>query len=62
MLEKLGLPTEIPAGLDRAAIHRTIGLDKKRAGGKVGFVLPVRVGEVKTGVEVGEALDVLLAE
>ena len=62
VLEKLGLPTEIPAGLDRAAIHRTIGLDKKRAGGKVGFVLPVRVGEVKTGVEVGEALDVLLAE
>ncbi len=60
VLANLHLPTEIPADLDREAIRRTIGLDKKRAGGKVGFVLPVRVGEVKTGVEVGEALDVLL--
>ena len=62
VLENLGLPTEIPVDLDRTAIRGAIGLDKKRTGGKVGFVLPVRVGEIKTGVEVGEVLDALLAE
>jgi 3-dehydroquinate synthase len=60
VLDRLGLPTEIPAGIDRAAIRQSMGLDKKRAGGKVGFVLPLRIGEVKIGVDVGDALEELL--
>jgi 3-dehydroquinate synthase len=50
-LKAAGLPTEIPADLDREAIQRVMFLDKKRAGGKVKFALPLRIGEVVTGVE-----------
>jgi 3-dehydroquinate synthetase len=60
VLRGLNLPTEIPPDLDRGAILSAIGLDKKRAGGKVGFVLPLRVGEVKTGVDVSAELNILL--
>ncbi|GAB4581702.1 MAG: hypothetical protein Fur0022_44520 [Anaerolineales bacterium] len=52
-LRGVGLPTEIPPELDRAAILRTMQVDKKKTGGKVKFALPVRVGEVQVGVEVG---------
>jgi 3-dehydroquinate synthase len=60
VLHGLNLPTEIPPDLDRAAVLSAIGFDKKRASGKVGFVLPVRVGEVKTGVDVSAELNSLL--
>ena len=50
-LQTIGLPTEIPPDLDPEAIRRTMSLDKKRAGGKVKFALPVKIGEVVTGVE-----------
>ncbi len=53
-LRGVGLPTEIPPELDRAAILRTMQVDKKKAGGKVKFALPVRIGEVQVGVEVGD--------
>jgi hypothetical protein len=29
-------------------------VDKKRAGGSVRFALPVRVGEVRVGIEIGD--------
>jgi 3-dehydroquinate synthase len=60
--QSAGLPTEIPVGLDREAIHKTLHLDKKKAGGKVKFALPVKIGEVITGVEVNDPLiqDVLV--
>ena len=51
-LTKLELPTSIPTGLDREKIIEATRFDKKRAGGKVQFTLPVRIGEVKYGVEV----------
>ncbi|GAB4396429.1 MAG: hypothetical protein OHK0052_17720 [Anaerolineales bacterium] len=51
-LRGLGLPTEIPAGLDEAVVQRAMNLDKKRADGKVRFALPVAVGEVVMGGEV----------
>lgn len=51
-LTKLVLPTSIPAGLNREKIIKATSYDKKRAGGKVQFTLPVRIGEVKYGVEV----------
>ncbi|MBE3039889.1 MAG: 3-dehydroquinate synthase [Chloroflexi bacterium] len=52
VLQHLGLPTVIPPGLDREVMVRSMGLDKKRAGGKLRFALPVRIGEVKVGVEI----------
>ncbi len=52
VLQGLGLPTEVPAGLDSTAVQQFMGLDKKRADGKVRFALPLRVGEVRTGVEI----------
>ena len=50
----LGLPTEIPPGLNRELIERAMKVDKKRAGGSVRFALPVRVGEVRVGIEIGD--------
>jgi len=54
LLANLGLPTAIPAALEKDKILRAMEMDKKRAGSKVRFALPVRVGEVKVGVEVDE--------
>jgi 3-dehydroquinate synthetase len=54
VLRSLGLPTEIPANLDRSLIEAAMGLDKKRAGGRLRFVLPVRIGEVQSGIEIDD--------
>ncbi|OQY30916.1 MAG: 3-dehydroquinate synthase [Anaerolineaceae bacterium 4572_5.2] len=51
-LRGLGLPTEIPPGLDEKRIQHALQRDKKKSGGVVRFALPVRVGEVRVGVEV----------
>jgi 3-dehydroquinate synthase len=53
LLRRLGLPTRCP-GLDPAAIRSAMSSDKKKAGGKLKFALPKRVGEVVWGVEVDE--------
>jgi 3-dehydroquinate synthase len=62
VLTGLKLPVEIPEDLDRDHLVAAMKLDKKRAAGKVRFSLPLRVGEVQTGVEVGaaEALGMIL--
>jgi 3-dehydroquinate synthase len=49
-LQGLGLPVEVPAGLDETLLKQSLKLDKKRAAGQVRFALPVRIGEVRTGV------------
>lgn len=49
-LQALGLPVEVPAGLNEQALKQSLKLDKKRAAGQVRFALPVRIGEVRTGV------------
>ena len=54
ILDNLGLPTAIPVDLETDKILRAMEMDKKRAGSKVRFALPVRVGEVKVGIEVDE--------
>jgi shikimate kinase/3-dehydroquinate synthase len=54
MLHHLGLPTTIPADLDRQAVLAAIGVDKKRNNGKVLFALPVKIGEVSYGIEVDD--------
>ena len=50
-LGRLGLPTRIPTDLSRQAVLEAMKLDKKRANGKVLFALPIRIGEVRPGIE-----------
>jgi len=54
-LQMLNLPIEIPPNLNREQLIRTMKVDKKRAAGKTKAVLPVRIGEVRWGVEVNES-------
>ena len=51
-LEKAGLPTSAPSELDRTAVSGAMRLDKKNRDGNIRFALPVKVGEVRVGVEV----------
>jgi 3-dehydroquinate synthase len=53
-LKHLGLPTEVPLEVDPEAMIQTMGVDKKRAGGVVRFALPVKIGEVKVGIDAGD--------
>jgi 3-dehydroquinate synthase len=50
-LRGLDLPTDLPPGLDRQRMIDAVGVDKKRSGGKVRWVLPTRIGEVRWGIE-----------
>jgi 3-dehydroquinate synthase len=60
-LLKLGLPVKVPPNLSREDIIRTMRFDKKMNSGAIHFSLPVRVGEVRVGVEV-ENLDLAFME
>lgn len=44
LIEKAGLPTQIPEGVDRAEILPMLQADKKVRNGKVRFVLPRQIG------------------
>jgi 3-dehydroquinate synthase len=44
LLEKTGLPTKLPAGMDIDAILESLLTDKKVKSGKVRFVLPTKIG------------------
>ncbi|MDX1623911.1 MAG: 3-dehydroquinate synthase, partial [Gemmatimonadota bacterium] len=46
-LERIGLPTRVPAGMEAEDLIGRIRHDKKRAGGVVHMVLPVAPGEVE---------------
>lgn len=52
VLTGLGLPVEIPQDIPRDELVRAMKVDKKKASGVVRFALPVRVGEVRVGVQV----------
>ena len=52
-LMELGLPVNIPSNLSPAEIIHTMRYDKKMDSGVIHFALPVTIGEVRTGVEVG---------
>ena len=56
LFSSLGLPISPPPGIDLAEVQAAISLDKKKAGGKVRFALPVHLGEVRTGIAVDDAL------
>jgi 3-dehydroquinate synthase len=44
LIQKTGLPTQLPAGLDIEAILAALQTDKKVEAGKVRFVLPTQIG------------------
>jgi shikimate kinase/3-dehydroquinate synthase len=52
LLEERGLPTRLDGDVDEAAILTAVQRDKKRRGGRVGFVIVDAPGEVRTGVPV----------
>ena len=54
VLQGLGLPIDIPAGMDRDQLISDMQFDKKKKNGLVSFALPVEIGEVKTGVAVSK--------
>jgi 3-dehydroquinate synthetase len=59
-LGALGLGAELPDGVDEDALLRAMGADKKRAGGRLRFVVPLQDGaELIDGVEPEAALDAL---
>jgi shikimate kinase / 3-dehydroquinate synthase len=62
VLDGLGLPTEIPSGLDPEVYLTALKLDKKRADGKVRFAVPVQIGEVQTGIVLDTNFATLLPE
>ena len=59
VLAGLDLPIEIPPDLAMPAIIQSMRVDKKKADGVVKFALPVKIGEVKVGVEVKDLEAVL---
>lgn len=62
LLRQYGLPTEIPGGLDPAALRRYLRADKKSIGGRVFFVLPETIGKVRITDQVPDAaLEAVLA-
>jgi len=52
LIEKAGLPTKLPVGLDIEGIIEALQLDKKVKDGKVRFVLPTQIGVVTVTDEV----------
>lgn len=52
VLSGIGLPVDIPDLINRSDLIEAMMMDKKRAGDKLRFSLPVKVGEVRTGIEV----------
>jgi 3-dehydroquinate synthase len=60
-LAGLGLPTEIPHELPRESILQSMKVDKKKRAHKVRFSLPIKIGMVKTDVEI-EDLNMIFHE
>jgi shikimate kinase/3-dehydroquinate synthase len=48
------LPTTVDPSIDHEAVLAAVQRDKKRRGGKVGFVLVEAPGDVRTGAPVAE--------
>lgn len=52
LIEKCGLPTKLPEGLDHGAIVAALQTDKKVKAGQVRFVLPRKIGQVEVTSDV----------
>lgn len=50
VLKSIGLPVQVPGGISMDQVIRAVQLDKKRSAGQIHFALPVKIGEVRTGV------------
>ncbi len=61
VLSGLDLPTQIPIHLDREAMFQAMQMDKKRSRRAVRFALPLRIGEVRVGVEIHHLRDQFFA-
>ena len=55
LLQRLGLPTERPAGLEWEGAREAMNLDKKTRGKTLRFVLATKLGSVTAGCDVPEA-------
>ncbi len=62
VLLMVGLPSQIPDGLDSEALVNAMAVDKKRKAGQVRFVLPIKPGEVRWGVEIPDVGDLLAGD
>jgi 3-dehydroquinate synthase len=60
-LASLGLPTAVPGTVPPEAIARAMATDKKRTDGAIRFALPVAIGEVRIGIEVGDPATAMAA-
>jgi 3-dehydroquinate synthase len=54
LLAARGLPTQLDPAVDREAVAGAVQRDKKRRGGRVGFVLVEEPGRTRTGCRVAE--------
>ena len=61
-LSALGLPVEIPGNLNHETLIKAMQADKKKSKGIVRFTLPVKIGEVKTGVVIDKLKSVFEEE
>ncbi len=50
LVEKYHLPSKSDVPVNK--VVKSLFFDKKSKGGKISFVLPVRIGAVKTGIEI----------
>ena len=55
VLDRLGLPTAY-RGSSASELRAAMTVDKKKAGARLRFALPTRIGEVRHGIEVDDAL------
>lgn len=51
-LKSLSLPVEIPEGIHPSALVAAIQTDKKKSKGVVKFALPLKIGEMRVGIEI----------
>ena len=56
LLEKIGLPTQLPGGVRARDIIETMRRDKKARAGKLRWVLPNEIGDVQIGCEVADEM------
>ncbi|BCJ85397.1 3-dehydroquinate synthase [Effusibacillus dendaii] len=56
LLQRAGLPTEMPANLDPAALLQSMKQDKKATGGKLTFVLMSEIGRVEIINDIDETV------
>lgn len=63
LLAKAGLPARIPQELEAGALYAAMGSDKKKADGRLRFILPHDVGDVRivTGISRADVLATLRA-